>query len=304
MFYLSDRGGIANEDYVFAGTNKQGYAYGVIVDGATGLYPSNLFASSHASDAQWLSHTAGRSISSALAAGERPSDAIKTACMLCQEQFENAVGRAGKVENDLIPSATVSVVSMRDGWLDLAWLGDSPIALLLNDADAVERDIQNASNHALRCIRSYTPKVITFSSSELERLDERAKMIMVERSKGKKLTGNEKRKAISDILRAHRRLSNTPGGYFNFDPTGAGLSHLNTLSIRLERIRAVGGFSDGYFASFTLYGLEGLEDFLRKASHHHALSLLDRMRVVEASDPDFDTYPRFKQSDDASVFFL
>ena len=81
------------------------------------------------------------------------------------------------------------------------------------------------------------------------------------------------------------------------------LGPLTFVELR-EDVVAVAGMSDGLFRTFGQYGLERLEEWMAGATFFSALALCDRMRVLEASDPNLERFPRMKLGDDASLFWL
>lgn len=73
---FTDRGNAANEDFACAGALPGGGAYGVVIDGATGLAGDLLFPGRFATNAQWFSHTAGAALCRALEAGMPAGEAL------------------------------------------------------------------------------------------------------------------------------------------------------------------------------------------------------------------------------------
>ena len=284
-FYLSDRGNCVNEDMAYADAAA---GFGFVVDGATGLFPSRFFDSTCGTDAAWFAHRTGALLASELEGGASAADALAVTARRLARELEAAAGAplAG-IEADRIPSATVAVAQVAGDALELAWIGDSPLAVLLAGGE-----------------------VRLFRDARVSELDAEKISLMVERAQvraaelGRPLAAAEKRALIDEDEKGQRRTRNAEGGYWIFDPTGAGLAHLKRASLPIEQVRAAAGFSDGLFCAFEQYGLARVEDVLGAPSYGEARALVDRMRVLEASDADLERYPRFKPSDDASMFCL
>ena len=68
-FHFTDRGNAVNEDFAYAGALPGGGAYGVVIDGATGLVEMPTVSPAFSTNAQWFSHTAGAKLCEALEGG-------------------------------------------------------------------------------------------------------------------------------------------------------------------------------------------------------------------------------------------
>ncbi len=277
FFYCSARGNVANEDFAYATST-----YGVLVDGATVLMGKPLFCDRNLTNAQWLSHTAGSQICRLLDAGTPAEEAIERATAAAGEELAAALGcPLTEADPDLIPSATLCVAVLEEGCVKTFGLGDSPMVVRLRDGS----------------MRSFTDET-------LEALDDHTLSCMVERVAGRKMPGPDKRKLVADVNLAVRRKRNVEDGYWCYDPTGAGLAHMRRATYDMAEVDYVAGMSDGFYHAFSLYGLADEGETLADLTYFGALELIDRMRAVEAGDPDYDRYPRMKLGDDASVFML
>lgn len=275
-FFFSDRGNAANEDFVFA-TSR----YGVLLDGVTCLAGEPLFSDRFATNAQWLSHTVGASLCRHLDAGLPAEEALGRAVAAARAELEAALGRPlASTDPRLIPSATLSLAVMGDDVVEVLSLGDSPSVVLGVDG---------------------TVSVLT--DERLEALDDVAVRAMGERAAGRDLSGRERRALVDDIVRANRALLNTPDGYWCLDPTGGALVHLRRLVVPACEVAAVCGMSDGMLRAFSTFGIARLDD-VASLDYLGAQALVDRMRTVEAADPDLTRYPRLKKGDDASIYLL
>ena len=281
-FHFTSRGNAANEDFAHAGALPGGGAYGVVIDGATGLVEMPLISSDFATNAQWFSHVAGEALCASLESGTPPEQALVDAVDKTRGELEAALGRpAGSLDPAAVPSATLALAVVGEKNVELWGLGDSPLVVLMRDGELV------------------------ISTDEvLESLDAHVVDLMLERSAGRDLTVAERRALVRDEVLANRRLRNTPGGYWCLDATGEGLAHARRLTIPRADVVAVAGMTDGLFRAFGQYGLAPLDEWMRDASYLSARQLCDRMRMLEAEDAQLRRYPRMKVGDDASLFWL
>lgn len=283
-FSFTDRGNAANEDFAYAGTLPGGGAYGVVIDGATGLVELPAVSARFSTNAQWLSHSAGAALCTALESGTPPEQALVDVTARARAELETALARPlDGLDGAAVPSATLALALAVAGERDVElWgLGDSPLVVLLRSGE-----------------------LVVSTDEALEALDARVVELMLERSAGRDLTVAERRALVRDEVLANRRLRNASGGYWCLDPSGAGLAHARRLTLPRAEVAAVAGMSDGLFCAFGQYGLASLGEWTCGATYLAALELCDRMRVLEAEDDRLTRFPRMKVGDDASLFWL
>ena len=272
-FSCSAIGNQVNEDYVAVGST-----YAVLLDGASGITGTRVLPHRSGSDAQWFSHFVGSRICEHLDAARGVIDSIR----LAVDDSRVFIGEYGVTDNeDFLPSSTLVVVSVAGDLVDIVSLGDSPVFIGLKDGS-----------------------LITMSDARIAELDQAAVDAMVDRSRGRAMTGVQKRAAINDILLANRQLKNKPDGYWILDSSGVALDHFNVMQFSVEDVDYVCAMSDGLERAFDLFGLADPAAFLAKATRESFDELLVRLRAEENLDPDFDRYPRLKLHDDASYFLL
>lgn len=272
-FSCSAIGNQVNEDYVAVGST-----YAVLLDGASGITGTRVLPHHSGSDAQWFSHFVGGRICGYLDASRGVIDSIR----LAVDDSRVFIGEYGVTDNeDLHPSSTLVAVSVAGDLVDIVSLGDSPVFIGLKDGS-----------------------LVTMSDSRIAELDQAAVDAMVNRSRGRAMTGVQKRAAVNDILLANRQLKNKPEGYWILDPTGVALEHLNVMQFSVEAIDYVCAMSDGLERAFDLFGLADPAAFLADLTRESFDELLVRLRAEERQDPDFDRYPRLKMHDDATCFML
>lgn len=281
-FSFTDRGNAANEDFACAGPLPAGGAYGVVVDGATGLAGEPLFPGRFATNAQWFSHTAGAALCRALEAGVPAGEALGGAVAAAREELEGAAGAPlADQDADAVPSAALALAVAGEKDVELWGLGDSPLVVLTRAGE-----------------------LVVSTDEALEALDARVVELMVERSAGRDLTVAERRALVRDEVVANRRRRNAPGGYWCLDPSGAGIAHARRITLPRAEVVAVAGMTDGLFRAFGQYGLASPAEWLPRATYFSAQLLCDRMRALEAADARLTRFPRMKVGDDASLFWL
>ena len=281
-FHFTDRGNAVNEDFAYAGALPGGGAYGVVIDGATGLVEIPLVSPCFSTNAQWFSHTVGEALCRALEGGAAPEQALAHAVASARTELEASLGRpAGSLDPAAVPSATLAFAVIGEKSVELWGLGDSPLVALMRDGE-----------------------LVVSTDEVLESLDARVVDLMLERSAGRDLTVAERRALVRDEVLANRRLRNTPGGYWCLDAAGEGLPHARCLTFAREEVVAVAGMSDGIFRAFGQYGMEPLAEWMAGATYFSAQRLCDQMRVLEAEDAQLRRYPRMKVGDDASLFVI
>ena len=281
-FHFTSRGNAANEDFAHAGALPGGGAYGVVIDGATGLAGEALFSPRFSTNAQWLSHATGAALCRALEAGVPANEALVRSVAASRSELEATAGRPlGRMDPDAVPSATLALAVAGERDVELWGLGDSPLVALLR-----------------------TGELVVSTDEALEALDARVVELMLERSAGRDLTVAERRALVRDEVLANRRLRNTPDGYWCLDPSGAGLAHARRLTLPRADVVAVAGMSDGLFRAFGQYGLASLAEWMGDATYLSARELCERMRALEAADAGLERFPRMKVGDDASLFWL
>jgi hypothetical protein len=270
---VHDAGGAVNEDLVHVG---DGIAW--VLDGATGLRDERLFEPL-GSDAAFFVHLIDEELRRRADTPAPLPRLVEAALAAVSGRLSPSLERLG--DRAQIPTAAIALARLAESRLDLFVLGDCrivayhPQGLLLDLLDWRHR---------------------AFDEVALRRIKEL-------RDQG--MGPAESRAAIQDLLVAHRRSTNQPGGYWILgnDPEAA----RHGISLTLENppgdLRLL-LMTDGFF-SLLDYGLfqssRSLIDFIEENGLDRALQLL---RAEEDADPDCLRHPRFKRSDDATAAYL
>jgi hypothetical protein len=178
------------------------------------------------------------------------------------------------LSNSGTPSATVAVIRSRHEHIE--WLALADAAILIESVDGL--------------------KVVTDG-----RVDDVAP---VQRDAAlSKASGSERRQLINELVSAQRKVRNQPGGYWV-----AGSNPDDAREARVGSAHALEGqrcalMSDGVtrLVEFGELSWEGLFEALTENGPD---AVLDRIRQIEASDPDLTRWPRYKASDDATAIVV
>ncbi|WSJ30836.1 protein phosphatase 2C domain-containing protein [Streptomyces subrutilus] len=173
------------------------------------------------------------------------------------------------------PSATVAVLRERGEHLDHLVLADSPIVLESVSGISVVTDLS---------------------------VDEVCQDLRLETERHE--TGTpEHRASVARLVAAQREIRNTPDGYWVASATPEAAFHALTGSVQASDIRSAAVMSDGVSRLVTEYGMATWSEVFDALRSHGPASLIQTVRLVEATDPHGRRWPRYKTGDDAAVAF-
>lgn len=241
-----------------------GKNYVMVIDGATPLLKSNNF-----NEACWMVKYLKKNLNKTK---ENLCERLKK---LSKEAYELMPVKIK--EEDYLPSAGMSWVEWDENYFYASVLGDCEVTFVTTD------------NEVVRCY-----------SNELTILDNKAINEMIKIASELGIHVKDAKKYISDILLAHRKLVNKPGGYSAFTLSDNPIINPKTFSIEKSRVKEIYLYSDGFASSF-----EFLEIYDKHESmFSYSLDLdIEINKIVNKSfsDPYCDKYPRFKKIDDITV---
>ena len=271
--WVSRRGNAVNEDHAW-GSEGAGY----VLDGASGLYKVKVTPDE--SDAAWFTKRAGAFLEQELSAGsDRPlADVLRDCCAACMDEYRGFLGDS-VFDEAILPSASLALYRCRESALEVFLLGDCHILVELHGG-----------------------AVLHIQDESVPVLDNGVVAFMKKQSEAKGLPLPLVKPDALGLLRENRRLKNTEGGYWTFDPKGVGVSRGSYLTLDIREVRSLALLSDGFDFALVFPGLyKGPRDLLRAmetgsledvaAGVHHALE----------ADENYVRFPRLKLKDDASA---
>lgn len=266
VFYLTDTGIVHNEDFVYATKH-----YGVVVDGASGLYQEKVTQGN--TDAQAFSHALGQELILRLPTCKEATADVLTAAIrqVNQQLFPATID----ILDEQLPSCTFSCFRVLDNQLELSWVGDSPILVFTADEVHVYYDhtIEENDQQALTVFMSQIANGLDIAEA-----------------------------AIQPILLRNRQKKNKANGYWIVDPSAAGANHLYQKVFPLSEVKGVVICSDGFYRLMDLFQiLKPTAALEQLASYDRTKAVIAELRGLENASDSIERYPRMKKSDDASV---
>ncbi|MCR4804549.1 MAG: protein phosphatase 2C domain-containing protein, partial [Clostridia bacterium] len=242
----------------------------------------------YASDAGWLAHALGDLLQQELTDqnASLPQILTRAAASLKKEfnaYWEQSASGRTSTQAPVYPTAGISVFRLRHlpvgDFLEYIGLGDCPAVLERTDGGCE-----------------------VFLGEELASLDRKAigEMERVARERGCSMA--QARAAINDMLIAHRKMANKPGGYPIFDPTGEGIPHARLFSCPAQDAASVSLMTDGFGQCFDPFGLASSYEELHRALQDGRMAELAKaLYEAQQADADLSRHPRFKLRDDMAV---
>jgi serine/threonine protein phosphatase PrpC len=249
-----------------------------VLDGATGLGDAPLMAG--ASDAAWVARAAREFL---LRRGEG-HDLRRILTEVGQgilTRFEAERLRAPQARYEW-PWATVSLIGVEAGRLNIAYVGDSRI-LIETAGDEVHNFGINPSRTAF---------------------ETRIAAKMIAARKGEALGIESIRATVLADLRRARDTVNTPNGFWMLGADPAVGANATVTSIALDGPATVLLATDGFYALVEDYKRYGDRELIATAQTMGLAILARELRRIEDDDPNGVRYPRMKKSDDATALLV
>jgi uncharacterized protein YlxP (DUF503 family) len=247
-----------------------------ILDGATALSKERLFPTAP-SDAQWFV--------SAVDSELRDADWSRATRPLLQAIMQRVQRRfhleaVGRIEQLLLwPVASFALIRVCSDGLEFVNLGDCRI-LWRSQSDG---------------------SVSSFGSSRLTELDGSV-VREVERLHREGYANPEiVRKAVLPMIKANRKLRNSPEGYWILDITGEGLLHAQTTVVDGADVERILLCTDGYYRSVDTYHKRTDQSLLSDSVDMGISAMIGEIREIERTDKHCLEFPRIKPSDDATA---
>lgn len=249
-----------------------------VLDGATGIGDRPHIAPP--SDAAWFVGEVSGALSAGFAAGLSTLHAIAQSARAAVDAARR-IAPIDHLDSYELPCASLTLVqSIGDDALEFANLGDCRLVWSLGEGAA----------------QPYGTSGVTALDARMEQ------RIAADLARG--LSPEEVRIASKAMAREHRKLINRPDGYWILDLTGAGVPHTERTVLRTDQPLDLLLMSDGFTRLTDLYGVHDHDSLLRAARTEGLTALYDRLRAIEADDPECRTYARHKVRDDATAVLL
>ncbi len=250
-----------------------------IFDGATGLSPDALVAKGEKTDPRWLVEAADESL-------KRHADKIEDMHRLyatvvhdCVTAFHKEQTRAPQASYEL-PMAACIVIRKFSGRVICGALSDC--TMLIETIHGLQR-MDPCPKHAV--------------------VDDTTRAKMTEAIESG-LSPLEARDHLIPHLRNNRKMANQPNGYDVFapDPAVADRARVETFHPAPEGHALL--MTDGFYALVDSYNAYDDASLMEAAKSKGLEALYKELRDIENADSAIRTYPRFKQSDDATAFLV
>ena len=247
-----------------------------ILDGATDLTKERLFPAA-LSDAQWFANAVDSEL--------RNADWSKATIPLLQSVMQRVLRRfhleaVGRIDRpSLWPSAGFALVRAWGDHIEFINLGDCRVLWKRSDSGAVR----------------------AFGSSRVTELDGRVVQEIKRLHREGHTNKDVVRKAIAPMIEAHRKLKNSPEGYWILDASGEGVVHAQTLLIEAADVETILLCTDGYYRLVDTYQQRTDQSLLLASLDIGVSAMIHEIRNIERMDEHCLKFPRIKPSDDATA---
>ncbi|MFT8872848.1 MAG: hypothetical protein ABF868_11230 [Sporolactobacillus sp.] len=245
-----------------------------IIDGATSVFePTHYFGTD--SDVVWLVQHLSAALTACVASKQSLAESLAQALSLVRADAAGLFKKTATVEPFRLPSFTIVMVREHGHVLDYYLLGDCGLfvsggkrPMFLTDERL--KQMTDASHRA----------AATIAADSL----------------------GDKRERLYDVLRGHRRLMNTPEGYWIGSLDGTGVPYGLTGTAPLGTASRVLICCDGFLRLFDLFQQHDWR--ARLFDRAPLVAAVSRLRTLESEDRDCRRFPRNKVSDDVTVQLL
>lgn len=273
--WLSIAGGAVNDD---GGGSAARLAW--VLDGATGLPQERLLPGG--SDAQWLVSEAC-SFFEGLPDSRPAAQHLSALSTFLSSRFQAARVRPPSADrSEELPSASLALAALEGRTLSIANIGDC-------------RTLVRNPNGATRQL----------GDSPVSALDAQLVKSLVELQQSNPSASYEALKAdLLPLIRRNRLLKNQPNGYWVLEPAGSWLQYVQYFAAAVLPGTHILMLSDGFYRLVDHYHLYSDESLVAAAINDGLEALAQRLRRIEAEDPECRVHPRLKPRDDASALLL
>lgn len=271
---LVEAGSSVNEDLVWSDTEAV-----VVLDGATGLTERHF--SDRDSDGQWYVEEFADEIADNIYSDDPLEEVVADVITTVDQRYESLRGDESIAAHEL-PSAAGVLCRWNRGSFEYFVLGDCSVVV--------------GTDSGVEPILGEGPR----------RLDDKVVEEMVSIRQEEDDIGHEAvRERVRPMLVEHRKMKNSPDGYWALGLDPDAVEHATTGTISLADVETALAFTDGFEPLYALYDAVADWGNLLEFVHSNGLERAVRiLRAFEASDPRCERYPRLKPSDDVGVAFV
>jgi hypothetical protein len=250
-----------------------------VLDGATGLGDAPLMPGE--SDAAWVAHAARDLLLQQKGLGSDLRTIVGAVAQGIAARFEKERLREPQARWEM-PWATLSLIGLEAGRLNIAYIGDSRVVIETHD-DEIHNFGTNPSRTAF---------------------ESRLAAKMIARRKSEALGMESIRATVLDDLRRARDTVNTPNGFWLLGADPAVAENVTVTSIALDGPATVLLATDGFYALVEDYKRYGDRELIATAQTLGLSILARELRHIEDDDANGERYPRMKKSDDATALLV
>lgn len=250
-----------------------------VIDGATGL--TNQTYTSASTDGQWFAQQFDDHLRDRIDRNEELSNIVLDSIKDVREKYYSIAG-SNDINKVTEPSGAIAIVRPHpETELEFFVLGDCSV-------------VASHSNDTTTDIFGEGPR----------EYDKKA----IEKLSGLVRDGRSHREAFEEIkpmLREHRRLKNTPDGYWGLGFSTEAVEHARTGTFNWRDVRFLCLFTDGFEQIVQTFNV--FCDWSAALNYIETNGVERSLRVlsdIQRSDPDCHRYPRLKPSDDMSLIAL
>lgn len=288
---IENDGHIINEDrvkFINIANNNECYKFSILMDGASGLGKNNNIVKDKTS-AEWFVDFILEQLEKEILESKLYDikELLRKCIVLAKDRInEFEIQNNIKLKDYEIPSASFSILKDNGKTFEIFLLGDTVTLIKYKNSNKVEI-VKNPNQEAVQNNDNIVLK--------------KAKEISIKQSTSVRLAIQEKE--IVKMLQNNRSKKNCDcnGGYYILSTDFKALNHGVTINLDNKDIEGILLLTDGI--DYKILGLD--ENMVYNYIKNNGFeALLKQIRVRQLEDFDYNEYPRFKMSDDASGIFI
>ncbi len=263
----------------FAGNpyNEDRFIYGddwfLLLDGATSL--SKELISTYETNAIWLVENINYFIKNNISSEISTETLITNLTIYIKNEFDKL---GVEFDKKIEPAAALMLVRIFEDTVEITSIGDCTV--IVDTAEGVE----------------------LVQDTRLKVVDDYALDAMIKIAKEKNIPNSEARPFITDILLENRFKRNKPNSYVAVDISSTNFKDSLIKIFDKSIVKNIYIFSDGVARFYEIFDLaKDYKDFKNILHEKDIDTVIKELRDIENSDLDYEKYPRFKKSDDATL---